>query len=204
MRFFNFRWKIEPGTILYRVLGVFLAICWTIIGGIAVLYFFERAYLYPLKYRETVYEYADYYGLERALIFAVIRTESGFNEKAESRAGAIGLMQIQERTGEYIAGKLGVENYDLSDVETNVNFGCYYLKYLYIRFGVMDTAIVAYNAGEGRVSLWLSQIEYSKDGKNLIEVPYKESKEYRERINKSFEKYKKLYGNILDKQKKFE
>ena len=160
---------------------------------------YNKKYVYPLKYKELVFEYADYYGLERALIFAVIKTESSFNPNAESKKGAVGLMQITKRTGEYIAQKLGVENYNLKNNDDNINFGCYYIKYLFARFKDMDTAIIAYNAGEGNVSLWLQNKDLSNDGKKLNSVPFKESRDYIEKIHKNFEKYKKLYNKILDK-----
>ena len=146
-----------------------------------------------------IIEYADYYGLDRALIFAVVKTESGFDENAKSKAGALGLMQITEKTADYIAQKLCVPNYNIMDVETNINFGCYYIKYLITRFNHLDTALIAYNAGEGNVSTWLTDKRYSDDGKSLKSTPYQESNEYIIKIHKNFEKYKKLYKKILDK-----
>ncbi len=164
-----------------------------------LFYMYNKKYVYPLKYKELVFEYADYYGLERALVFAVIKTESSFNPNAESKKGAVGLMQITKKTGEYIAQKLGVEKYDLKNNDNNINFGCYYIKYLYARFKNMDTALVAYNAGEGNVSLWLMDKNLSKDGNTLTSIPFEESREYIKKIHKNFEKYKKLYKKILDK-----
>ena len=189
---------------LYKILTVFLAVCWVAMGvaifGRVVL----RSYFYPVRYKEEVFEYADYYGLERALVFSVIKVESGFNEDAKSHAGAVGLMQITEDTGAYIANKLGVENYNLTDVKTNINFGCYYIKYLFLRFKDMNTALIAYNAGEGNVSLWLMNNEYSDDKITLKSIPFNETRDYIKKINENFSKYKKLYGNILDKPKNFE
>jgi len=189
---------------LYKVLTTILMGFWIVIA----LCFFMRCgtmtYVYPIEYKELVFEYADIYGLERALVFAVIKTESGFDENAESNAGAIGLMQITSETGKYIADKLGVEQYDLKDAETNINFGCYYIKYLYLRFKDIDTALIAYNAGEGNVSSWLSNPEYSNDGKTLDSIPFAETTEYIKKIRENFSKYKKLYGNFLDKRNIFE
>jgi soluble lytic murein transglycosylase len=159
----------------------------------------KRRYLYPLDYKETIVEYADCYGINRALVFAMVKSESSFNKKAVSSKGAKGLMQITDKTAEYIAKKLGVEEYDLFDEKTNVNFGCYYIKYLYVRFKDIETALVAYNAGEGNVSLWLTNEEYSKDGKTLLNIPFNESREYLQKIKLNFENYKKLYGKLLDK-----
>ncbi len=189
---------------LYKILTVFLAVCWVAMGGAILGRAVLRSYLYPVEYMEEVFEYADYYGLERALVFSVIKVESGFNEDAKSHAGAVGLMQITEDTGAYIADKLGVENYNLIDVKTNINFGCYYIKYLFLRFKNMNTALIAYNAGEGNVSLWLMNNEYSDDKITLKSIPFNETRDYIKKINENFSKYKKLYGNILDKPKNFE
>lgn len=147
-----------------------------------------------------MFNYADYYGISRALVFAIIKTESSFNENAVSKKGAKGLMQITDSTAKFIAQKLGAENYDIFDVETNINFGCFYFKYLMNKFENTNLAIVAYNAGEGNVSLWLENKELSSDGKSLDNIPFKETREYLEKTNKHFNNYKKLYGKLLDKQ----
>ena len=164
----------------------------------------QRRYFYPLDYKRIVFESSDYYRLKRELVFSVINVESGFNAKVVSSAGAIGLMQITEQTAKYIADLQGVENYDLFDPKTNVWFGCFYLKYLLEKFKDEQTAICAYNAGEGNVIIWLNNPEYSKDKKRVEKIPFKETEEYVKKIVKSKEKYKKLYGNILDKHQNFE
>ena len=188
----------------YRILTAILAVYWITFLFCGVARCGVVSYAYPLKYKEVIYKYADYYDLERALIFSVVKTESSFDETAKSKAGALGLMQITPDTGKYIAGKLGVESYDLLDVETNINFGCFYIKYLYIRFKNIDTAMIAYNAGEGNVALWLINPEYSLDGKTIKDVPFPETAGYIKKIRENFSKYKKLYGKILDKRNNFE
>ena len=57
-------------------------------------------YRYPIKYSEIVEECADEYGVPSEIIYAVIRTESSFNENAVSHVGAKGLMQIIDDTNE--------------------------------------------------------------------------------------------------------
>ncbi len=178
---------------------ILIVLFWSVIAFLSAYTFVLIKYVYPLEYKREVFYYADAYGLERALVFAVIKTESSFNKNAESNKGAIGLMQITESTGAYIAKRKGVSNYDLKDIECNIDFGCYYIKYLTERFARQETALIAYNAGEGKVREWLNDKRYSKDGKRLIKIPYKETREYIEKINQNFSKYKKLYGNILDK-----
>lgn len=155
--------------------------------------------IYPLNYKEYVFKYADYYGLDRALIFSIIKTESSFDKNAISSAGAVGLMQITESTALYIAQKLGENNYKLTEPETNIRFGCYYVKYLYQRFENLETALVAYNAGEGNVANWLKDENLTDDGITLKKIPFKESREYILKIKQNVKKYKKLYNKILDK-----
>ena len=183
---------------VYKVLTIVMVCCWAIFG-INVAVKFVYRFGYPVKYKTEVVKASVEFGLDEFLIFSMIKTESGFNEKAVSDKGAIGLMQITEKTGEYIAEKLGVEDYDLKNAEDNIYFGCYYVKYLITRFKDLNVALCAYNAGEGNVSLWLLDERYSSDGETLKEVPFKETKEYVDRINKTLIKYKKLYTNILDK-----
>ena len=190
--------------ILYKILSVSFAVLLAVFCIFAGYYFIEREFIYPLKYKAEIYRYADEFNLERALVFAVVKTESDFDDRAVSPVGAIGLMQITEKTGEYVAEKLDVKEYDLFSPNINIRFGCYYIKYLIERFEKVDTALIAYNAGEGNVEKWLADNNYSKDGKTLITTPFKETNAYILKIEKNFSKYKKLYGNILDKRQNFE
>lgn len=202
--FFNVKTREKLVRILFKALLFYLVICWILFGVLFASRIIERRYFYPLSYKETIFEYADYYGLSRALVFSVVKTESSFDKNAQSKKGAKGLMQITDKTANYIANKLGVDDYDIFNVNTNVNFGCFYIKYLYNRFKNMKTALVAYNAGEGNVALWLLNSELSDDGKTLKEIPFSESREYLNKIEQNFIKYKKLYTNILDKTKNIE
>lgn len=185
--------------ILSVTIGLFLALF-----SLAFLYFSAARIYYPLNFRDEIEFYAKEFDLDDALIFAMIKTESGFNPDAESDAGAKGLMQITDRTGEYIAEKLKIEEYDLFDANTNIYFGCFYMKYLCAKFKNTDTALAAYNAGEGNVGLWLIDERYSDDGERLKAVPFPETEAYIKKIKKTFRKYRKLYGNILDKRQNFE
>ncbi|MBR2614596.1 MAG: lytic transglycosylase domain-containing protein [Clostridia bacterium] len=150
--------------------------------------------IYPKKYQNFAESVGEKYGVDPLFIYSIIKVESGFKKDAVSSKGAVGLMQITPSTAEYIAFSKGVKTYDLFNVETNIDFGVFYLKYLIDRFEVLETAIVSYNAGETRVSAWLKDSALSLDGKRLNYVPYKESREYLEKVLKAYDKYKKLYG----------
>ncbi len=180
--------------VIFITLAFWIAVC---VGGIYTLAL--RAVFYPLKYEQEIFYLADYYGLDRALVLAVVKVESSFNESAKSSKGAVGLMQIMPSTAEYIATKKGVVSYNLNCARDNLDFGCYYLKYLNQKFGSISTAIVAYNAGEGRVREWLKDSRFSTDGVNLHYIEYVETREYLVKVEKTLLKYKKLYGKLLDK-----
>jgi soluble lytic murein transglycosylase-like protein len=84
--------------------------------------------------------------LEPNLLRAVIVVESGFNSRAVSKSGAVGLMQLMPAT----ATRFGVAN--RFDPKENVHGGARYLKFLIDRFGQnIRLALAAYNAGEEAV-----------------------------------------------------
>lgn len=154
--------------------------------------------MYPLDYKETIVKYCDEYSVPYDLLCAIIRTESSFDTHAVSSAGAIGLMQLMPTTAQEIADRLG-ETFDedkLYEPETNIKYGCFYIRYLYRNLGEnWATACAAYNAGIGRVANWLKDTAYSDDGVSLKDIPIEETKNYVERINKFKIKYKELYFN---------
>lgn len=100
----------------------------------------------PPAYRGLIAEAARRYRVEPALIAAVIETESGFNPRAGSPAGAKGLMQLMDAT----ARGLGVS--DPFDPRQNVLAGTRFLRQLLDRYGGdLRRALAAYNAGPGAV-----------------------------------------------------
>lgn len=99
----------------------------------------------PAAFRELVERTAQRYGVDPALVDAVIRAESGYDPQATSPAGAAGLMQLMPTT----ARGLGVS--DPYDPAQNVEGGVRYLRGLLDRFGDVQLALAAYNAGPGAV-----------------------------------------------------
>lgn len=151
---------------------------------------------HPLMYSELVEKYAEEYGLDKYLLYAVIKTESSFDPEAVSNVGARGLMQIMEETFDWIQFRLGEENVtvydDMFDPETNIRYGGYLLSYLMNKFGNVDCAAAAYHSGIGTVSEWLADPEISKDGETLDVIPARNAAHYVDKINTALEKYHAL------------
>lgn len=154
---------------------------------------------YPMKYQEYVTYYADKYSIDPLMLYSFIRTESNFNPKAESNAGARGLMQITEVTFDWIKSKIAPTEdltFDsLYDPETNIRFGCYFVSYCLLRYqDDLATAAAAYHSGWGTVDELLAQPEYSADGKTLDHYPYPQMRQYVKKITESYQRYQEIYS----------
>ena len=153
---------------------------------------------YQQKYTDQVERYSAEFGVEESLVYAVIRTESGFRPEVESAAGAVGLMQLMPSTFDWLQTSLDGEVIytadRLSDPDINIRYGTYFISYLIQRYGDLDTACAAYNAGVASVDSWLSDPNYSPDGVTLSEIPYKETERYVEKVKSA----KAIYDKLLD------
>jgi soluble lytic murein transglycosylase len=117
---------------------------------------FERI-RYPLRYSEYVRVHARENRLDPALLAAVIYQESKFDAGAESKSGAIGLMQLTPATAHGIAVRTGGSRFqteDLLDPEINIRYGAWYLANLFHKYRDERLALAAYNAGQGNVDRW--------------------------------------------------
>lgn len=98
----------------------------------------------PVPYGEFIDRYSKEQGVDARLVRAMIQVESGYKERARSRKGAMGLMQLMPETARQYAVR------DPYDPESNIEAGIKHLKALLQRLPV-DLALAAYNAGEAAV-----------------------------------------------------
>lgn len=178
---------------------VFLLVIW---GG----YRLTIQLQYPLKYQDSVAAYAEKYGVEPALIYGVIRSESSFKPDAVSSAGAIGLMQITQETFEWAKSGMGEEATgdvydDLFDPDTAIRYGTYLLSRFLQEFGSEKSALAAYHAGWNQVKRWLADESVSGDGENLDAIPSKTTDTYVNRVLSAKSVYAKLYRLSAETEK---
>ena len=144
--------------------------------------------LFPRKYKNYVDEATNEYNIDKSLVYAIIKAESNFDKNAVSVSGAMGLMQLMPATAYWIANELDLDfvEDDLFDPEINIKFGCFYLYYLFDKFGNINTVIAAYNAGETKVLQWLDESGQLDENK----IDYAETKNYLIRVKRYMKIYK--------------
>ena len=157
--------------------------------------YIQRLY-YPIFFDEVVLAEAQRRDLDPALVIALIRQESLFEQSAESYVGAQGLMQVMPATGEEISAQSDLGSYGAGQLwrpYVNIKFGSWYLKEQLNAFnGNSFAALAAYNAGPDRVAEW---IQVSDDLDVFTEaVPFFESRTYIRRIYENLAAYRRVYG----------
>jgi len=156
----------------------------------------EQLYLlYPRPWLPIIKKYAQEYRIPEYFVYALIRSESFFNAKAVSQAGAIGLMQLMPSTAADIAKNLKITHYNLTDPELNIRFGVHYIAEMIRRSNnQILPACFAYNAGISRVRIWQKENKtLSSDDLFLESVAYGETREYGKRIFTTALLYAYLY-----------
>ena len=149
-------------------------------------------------YKKDVQKYAQEYNVDENLIYALIKAESNFNSNAKSSKDAIGLMQLMESTAQDVCKKtdLQISSDELSEKllepDININIGTKYLSILIQKYGNIEIAITAYNAGIGTVDNWIEKGIINSDGSNVENIPYKETNNYVRKILRDY----KIYTNL--------
>lgn len=151
---------------------------------------------YVQDYKEHIEKYANENELDVFLVYAIVKGESGFDSKAVSKSGAVGLMQLMDNTAKEVANRIHIK-YDentLYDPESNIQIGTRYFSELMKKYDQnIYISLAAYNAGQGTVDKWISEERIQSDGSDIENIPYKETNNYVRKIMKNYEKYQKLY-----------
>ena len=144
---------------------------------------FGLRYLAP--YRDQLRAAARQLDLDEAWVNGLIRQESRFIAQAKSRVGAGGLMQLMPATARWVAGKIGLKDWhwsQVTEVETNISLGTYYLRHVLDSLdGSPVLASAAYNAGPGRARAWRG--DQSMEAAIYAEsIPFNETRDYVKKV----------------------
>ncbi|MHB0976753.1 MAG: lytic transglycosylase domain-containing protein [Candidatus Aquicultorales bacterium] len=184
--------RLVKGIVLLVVLGILALVFYpTLKRGV------ERVF-YPLEYTELIDRAAGEHDLDPYLVAAIIFEESKFDPAVRSKAGAVGLMQIMPETGRWVAAQQG-ESFDEKDLvkpAVNIDIGSWYLRYLKGKLENEDLALAAYNGGLDNVDKWMRLGE--EPSVTLENIPFRETREYVERVKASRTKYRELYPDIFN------
>jgi soluble lytic murein transglycosylase len=156
---------------------------------------FDLRFLAP--YRDLASREARDNNLDEAWVYGLIRQESRFVNVARSNVGATGLMQIMPATGRWIAQRLGIKKFkptNLSEPETNIKFGSYYLRHV---LDILDShpvlATAAYNAGPRRAQRWRDT--RPMEGAIYVEsIPFGETRSYVKKVMSNAIYYAQRFG----------
>jgi soluble lytic murein transglycosylase len=175
-------------------LAALVALAAVAVGGVVALGGWPRWYeriRYPLAYEQIIRGHARNYGLDPALLAAVIYQESKFRSDARSKSGAVGLMQLKPETAQGIALRTGGTAFrvdDLLDPEINVRYGSWYLRHLFAKYGDERLVLAAYNAGQANVDKWR---------RNGGDIEFPETRAYVDRVEHLKGIYREAYGSEL-------
>lgn len=152
---------------------------------------------YPTPFLTQVEPKAREVGLDTAWVYGLMRQESRFITEAKSSVGAKGLMQLMPATAQWVAKKIGMNDYHptkVTEMDVNVTLGTNYMKM------VMDSldnhpvlASAAYNAGPGRARKW--RAERALEGAIYAEsIPFNETRDYVKKVMANAMSYAALMG----------
>lgn len=165
--------------------------------------FVQMRFVYMWPYQQEILEYSDKNKIDPFLIAAIIKNESGFDHKAVSAAGAVGLMQIMPETGRWIAEQMGIDDYTddaLYLSRTNIRMGCWYVGELEHEFKENLTLImIAYNAGRGQTKQWMQENNWDYNFNRIEEIPFPDTRVYVSKVLQDRDKYYLYYKDKINK-----
>lgn len=133
------------------------------------------------RYQPLVAEAARLYSVDEGLLHSVIAVESGYNPRAVSKKGAIGLMQLMPATAKRFGAR------DIYDPTQNIHAGARYLRHLLQQFNNdLRLTLAAYNAGEQAVARYGNRVP-----------PFTETRLYVPKVMSLYGRYRETSGRIV-------
>jgi len=149
---------------------------------------------------EVILAAATRYGVDAALVKAVVWRESWFNPRAKGSSGEIGLMQIREPTARDWAEAERLRlftHFQLYDPAKNTRCGAWYLSRLLARYRSTDNplpyALAAYNAGPAHVARWRKEEAATNSVQFLRQMDFPGTRQYVEAVTQRYRRYRKSF-----------
>ncbi len=153
---------------------------------------------YPRPYAETVEAEAAEFDVDPLLIWAIMRQESRFDEKARGHAGERGLMQFMPATQAWAADELQevISPGEGYIPEKNIRMSAWFLRWLLDYYdGDVELALLAYNGGPANVNSWLEDPLVSNRDDLLRWIGFGSTREYLAKVGLNYRIYQVLYGD---------
>ncbi|MEB3212460.1 MAG: lytic transglycosylase domain-containing protein, partial [Leptolyngbyaceae bacterium] len=154
--------------------------------------------LYPFPFQDTILKWSTERQLNPFLVTALIRQESRFEPQIKSVANAAGLMQVIPSTASWISQQTGITDYDMTDPESNISFGTWYLDYTHREYNNNSLfAVASYNAGPGNIADWISRFGFRDPDVFVEQIPFPETKGYVEAVFENYWNYLRIYNPAI-------
>lgn len=155
---------------------------------------------YPRDHAELLLENGARLGLPKDKVLGLVWQESGFEEEATSRSGAMGLMQLMPETAAEEARKISLAGFTtarLYEPDVNARLGTSYLAGLLTRVdGSWERALAGYNGGPSRAARFWDRLS-DKDPELFVEsIPIKETRLYVKKVLEAAAEYERIYGPL--------
>jgi soluble lytic murein transglycosylase len=152
--------------------------------------------LYPLPYEAVIRREAAKNNFDPLLAAGLMRQESTFQADALSPTNAIGLMQVEPKTGKLLAKELRVSfsTKKLFDPDYNIRLGMLYISNLVRLTGAPEYALAAFDAGEDRIAAWKAERTYDEIPELVESIPFSETRDYVQIVLRNSEVYRMIYG----------
>lgn len=143
--------------------------------------------LFPLPYWEVFQRNSG--SNDPMLLVSVAKQESAFNPQARSPANARGLLQLLPATAHALTGT----HPNLYAPEVNARLGSKFLSKMITKFGSVELALAAYNAGPMRIPTWRKRYPTKSSMLFIDLIPYRETRNYVANILRNNYWYSRLY-----------
>ncbi len=170
-----------------------------VLGGAAAAYLWWQAWV-ERSQDGPIRAAAARYGVEPALVKAVVWRESRFHPRARGRVGEIGLMQLREEAAQEWASAEHLQGFaheQCFDPGTNTLAGTWYLKKLLLQYAQTDNpvpfALAGYNAGRGNVLKWSQGAGLTNSTAFIEQIGFPMTKAYVQSVMRRYEHYRPVF-----------